>query len=322
MQAKGSKLSSTLQTDIVILGAGFIGLSFAAIFSDAGWRVTLADPDASRRDTAPEGLRAQCDAIKLAGLARGQDGPVAVVETSDSVLSTAGLVIECGPEQLEIKQAIFTDLLARTGEDTVLATASSAIPMSRIVTDEGQQARCLVAHPVNPPAVLRIIELCPAPGTTSRTMTQAGDLFGAVGFHTAVLGHEIEGFILNRLQGAVLREAYRLVSEGVANPDDIDAVMRLGLGPRWALSGPFETVELNTPGGIAAHADRMGPAYKRMGEERGETVEWTAPLIARVAASREAARGGVSIEDRARWRSRAVARLVAFRDSLMDEAND
>ena len=322
MQAKGSKLSSTLQTDIVILGAGFIGLSFAAIFSDAGRRVTLADPYASRRDTAPEGLRAQCDAIKLAGLARGQDGPVAVVETSDSALSTAGLVIECGPEQLEIKQAIFTDLLARTGEDTVLATASSAIPMSRIVTDEGQQARCLVAHPVNPPAVLRIIELCPAPGTTSRTMTQAGDLFGAVGFHTAVLGHEIEGFILNRLQGAVLREAYRLVSEGVADPEDIDAVMRLGLGPRWALSGPFETVELNTPGGITAHADRMGPAYKRMGEERGETVEWTAPLIARVAASREAARGGAGIEDRARWRSQAVARLVAFRDSLMDEAND
>ncbi len=241
-----------------------------------------------------------------------------MVETPDAALSTAGLIIECGPEHLETKQAIFADLLATTGDDAVLATASSAIQMSRIVTDERQQARCLVAHPVNPPAVLRIVELCPAPGTTDRTMARAADLFGAVGFRTAALGHEIEGFILNRLQGAVLREAYRLVSEGVADPDDIDAVMRLGLGPRWALSGPFETVELNTPGGITAHADRMGPAYKRMGEERGETVDWTGPLVARVAASREASRGGVSIEDRARWRSRAVARLVAFRDGLMD----
>jgi 3-hydroxyacyl-CoA dehydrogenase len=231
------------------------------------------------------------------------------------------LVIECGPEHLATKQSIFADLLAKTGDDTVLATASSAIQMSRIVTNEGHQARCLVAHPVNPPAVLRIVELCPAPGTTSRTMIRTADLFGAVGFRTAALGHEVEGFILNRLQGAVLREAYRLVSEGVADPDDIDAVMRLGLGPRWALSGPFETVELNTSGGITAHADRMGPAYKRMGEERGETVDWNAPLIARVAASREASRGGVSIEDRARWRSRAVARLVGFRDGLMDEAD-
>ena len=283
--------------------------------------MTLADPDPSRRAAAPEGLRAQCEAIKLAGLSRGQDGAIAVVVRPDTALSTAGLVIECGPENLATKQSIFADLLARTSDHTVLATASSAIPMSRIVTDERQQARCLVAHPVNPPAVLRIIELCPAPGTTSRTMTQAADLFGAVGFRTAALGHEVEGFILNRLQGAVLREAYRLVSEGVADPDDIDAVMRLGLGPRWALSGPFETVELNTPGGITAHADRMGPAYKRMGEERGETVEWTGDLVARVAASRETSRGSISIEDRALWRSRAVARLVAFRDGLMDEAD-
>ena len=322
MQAKGSKLSSPTQTDIVILGAGFIGLSFAAAFSDAGTRVTLADPDASRRDAAPKGLRAQREAIGLAGLARGQDGTVAVVETPDAALSTACLIIECGPEHLETKQAIFADLLAKAEDNAVLATASSAIPMSRIVSDERQQARCLVAHPVNPPAVLRIVELCPAPGTTARTMARAADLFGTVGFRSATLGHEIEGFILNRLQGAVLREAYRLVSEDVASPEDIDAIMRLGLGPRWAMSGPFETVELNTPGGITAHADRMGPAYKRMGEERGETVEWTAPLIARVAASREAARGGVSIEDRARWRSGAVARLVAFRDGLMDEADD
>ncbi len=322
MQVKGFKLSDSTQTDIVILGAGFIGLSFAAIYSDAGWRVTLADPDAQRRDDAAEGIRTQQEAIGLAGLAQRRAGPVTVVATPDAALSTAGLVIECGPEHLATKQAIFADLLAKTGDNAVLVTASSAIQMSRIVTDEQQQARCLVAHPVNPPAVLRIIELCPAPGTSPETMTRATTLFGAVGFRTAALGHEIEGFILNRLQGAVLREAYRLVAEGVANPDDIDAVVRLGLGPRWALSGPFETAELNTPGGITAHAARMGPAYKRMGEERGETVAWTDSLIARVAASREASCGGVSIEDRARWRSRAVAKLVAYRDGLMDAAND
>jgi 3-hydroxyacyl-CoA dehydrogenase len=316
MQVKGSDVPDETKTDIVILGAGFIGLSFAAVFSDAGWQVTLSDPDPTRRNAAPEGLQAQQQAIELAGLARHQNGAITVVTSPDTALSAATLVIECGPERLETKQDIFADLLARTGDQTLLATASSAITMSRIVTDPIAQARCFVAHPVNPPAVLRIIELCPAPGTTPRTIARASEIFASVGFHPATLGHEIEGFIVNRLQGAVLRESYRLVDEGVAQPDDIDAVVRLGLGPRWALSGPFETAELNTEGGIRAHADRMGPAYKRMGESRGETVNWSDDLVACVAASREAARGGISVEDRNRWRAGAVARLVAFRNSL------
>jgi 3-hydroxyacyl-CoA dehydrogenase len=322
IQVKGFDLPNAPETDIAILGAGFIGLSFAAVFADAGLQVTLSDPDPARRLAAHEGIQAQREAMEMAGLATHGDGEITVVESANAAVPAAGLVIECGPEHLETKQAIFADLLGRAGEQTILATASSAIPMSQIVAAENDQARCLVAHPINPPAVLRIIELCPAPGTTSRTMTGAAELFDAAGFRSATVGHEIEGFILNRLQGALLREAYRLVSDGVAEPDDIDAVVRVGLGPRWALSGPFETAELNTPGGIKAHAKRMGPAYKRMGESRGETVDWSSDLVSRVAASRELVRGGASIGDRARWRTRAVARLVAVRDKLMDTVDD
>ncbi len=142
--------------------------------------------------------------------------------------------------------------------------------MSRIVPDRrGSRRRCLVAHPVNPPAVLRVIELVPAPGTLPDTVTRAAALFGAAGFAAVTLGREIEGFVLNRLQGAVLREAYRLVDEGVTDVAGIEAVMRLGLGPRWALSGPFETAELNTPGGIVAHAARMGPGLRPHGRGAG-----------------------------------------------------
>ena len=321
MQEKGSKLTTALNTDIVILGAGFIGLSFAAVFEDAGFQVTLADPDQQRRAMAEDGIKAQREAIGLAGLGQHKAGHISVVPAPVKALEKAGFVLECGPENLDVKQAIFADLLAKTDETAILATASSAIPMSQIVPDVSDQTRCIVAHPMNPPAVLRIIELCPAPGTTDRTIPTAASLFADAGFATARLGHEIEGFILNRLQGAVLREAYRLVDEGVAEPNDIDTAMRLGLGPRWALSGPFETAELNTPGGIPAHAERMGPAYKRMGEARGETVDWNNALISRVSDARETARSGTTIPDRARWRSRAVARLVALRDELLGSAD-
>jgi 3-hydroxyacyl-CoA dehydrogenase len=321
MQEKGLKLNRDTPLDIVVLGAGFIGQSFAAVFLDAGWHVTLCDPDQHRLEQARAGLLAQQDAISLAGLAKGNCGRIELTASLADAAGRAAMVIECGPENVATKQSIFADLLKTAGQTTVLATASSAIPISRIVPSPDQQTRCLVAHPVNPPAVLRIIELCPAPSTAPATVNRAAEIFGAAGFETAVLGHEVEGFLLNRLQGAVLREGYRLVEEGVATPDDIDKVMRMGLGPRWALSGPFETAELNTPGGIPAHAARMGPAYKRIGESRGETVNWSEELVGRVAASRDRARGDTSIEERARWRSRAVAKLVAFRDRLAGESD-
>lgn len=309
----------TSQTDsrVVILGAGFIGISFAAVLADTGWHVTLADPDGERLEAAADGIRAQQEAMALAELDRRRGGVIDRVRSAATALAGASLVIECGPEELGVKQAIFSQLLSATPDGTVLATASSAIAMSRIVPDHDLQDRCMVAHPINPPAILRLIEICPAPGTAPEAVRRAAELFSAAGFEPVILTREIEGFLLNRLQGAVLREAYRLVDEGVAAPDDIDRAMRLGLGPRWALSGPFETAELNTPGGIAAHAARMGPAYRRMGEARGETVDWTPALVDRVAAARETARGGVSIDQRAAWRTTAVARLVALRDRLL-----
>jgi L-gulonate 3-dehydrogenase len=265
---------SALHLSVVILGAGSIGISLASVFADNGARVTLADPDPARRDGVPASLAVQYGAMKVAGLQHDAGGTVDVVEHPGDMLAQADLVIECGPERLEIKQAIFAELLDATRPDTPLATASSAIPASQIVPDEALQKRCLVAHPVNPPAVLRVMELVPAPGTDPGVLAQTANMVERAGFQPVQLGHEIEGFVLNRFQGAVLREAYRLVEEGVTDVAGVETIMRLGLGPRWALSGPFETAELNTPGGIRAHAARMGAAYRRMGEARGETVDW------------------------------------------------
>lgn len=307
---------------ITILGAGSIGVSFAAVLLDAGAQVALVEPDAGRRAAIEPGLAIQRDAIAAAGLAADKNGVLNVTAAFSEVTGPADMVLECGPERLEAKQDIFATLLKETCQNTLLATASSAIPMSRIVAMPDAQARCLVAHPVNPPSVLRLIELVPAPGTLPKSLSTAERLFKAVGFAPVTLGAEIEGFALNRLQGAVLREAYRLVEDGIMGANDIDMVMRLGLGPRWALSGPFETAELNTPGGISAHAERMGPAYRRMGEARGETVDWTPDLVRKVAADRRQRLPKDQIPKRAAWRVRAVARLVAARDRIAMDTDD
>jgi L-gulonate 3-dehydrogenase len=312
---------SETQSNIVILGAGFIGQSFAAVFADAGWTVTLVDPEPAARENVQVGLAIQSDAIHLAGLSQAGGKPVRVLAEAGTALSSAAIVLECGPEDLSTKKAIFLGLLAETPPETILATASSAIVMSQILPDTVDQARCLVVHPVNPPAVLRVIEQVPAPGTACKTTARSADLFTAAGFTVVTLGHEVEGFVMNRLQSAVLREAYRLVDEGVTDVEGVDGIMRMALGPRWALSGPFETADLNTAGGIDAHAARMGPAYRRIGESRGETVDWHATLIDRVTAERRAICPEIDLPRRAEWRTGAVAHLIKLRNTLWRNAD-
>ena len=109
----------------------------------------------------------------------------------------------------------------------------------------------------------------PAPFTAAAVVARTERLLRDAGIEPVRVAREVEGFVFNRLQGAMLREAYALVRDGVATVADIDRLVRDGLGLRWSVVGPFETVDLNTRGGIAAHAERMGPAYARMGAERG-----------------------------------------------------
>lgn len=306
---------------VLILGAGPIGVAFAAAFAPYG-PVTLVEPDADRRASVPARLDDARSAMVLAGRKTGGDVRLAEAPAQGARFAKTGatLVLECGPEHLDTKRAMLRTALALPGQP-VIATASSAIPLSRILPDAADQARALVAHPVNPPSVLRLIELVPAPGTLPATMDRADHLFTAAGFCPVRLGHEVEGFVLNRLQGAVLREAYRLVDDGVITPADLDLVMTEGLGPRWSLSGPFETADLNTAGGIAAHATRMGPAYARMGAERGEPpTPWSPELVARVAATRRAILSLDALPARAAWRARAVAQIIALRDRLLADA--
>jgi len=128
-------------------------------------------------------------------------------------------------------------------------------------------------------------ELAPAPFTDLKTIDRARELLSAAGMVPILVGKEDEGFVFNRLQGALLREAYCLVRDGVASAADIDRVVSLGLGRRWAVLGPFATAELNTRGGIERHAQLLGPAYARMGAERGQHDPWTPDLVAHVAST-------------------------------------
>src|SRR5690606_10729784 len=130
---------------------------------------------------------------------------------------------------------------------TVLASSTSSIPASAFTEDLPGRHRCLVAHPVNPPYLIPVVELCGAPSTDAKVVEQARALMDEVKQKPVTVHKELEGFVLNRLQGALLREAFRLVQSGCVSVEDLDATVKDGLGLRWSFMGPFETIDLNAP---------------------------------------------------------------------------
>ena len=290
-----------------MIGAGSIGVSWAIVFARAGRPVSLFDPDGERLAAALRELRAKLGELATAGLLDADAGVIArrvdaVADLGEAVRDAAH-VQENAPERLDLKRDLFDRVGALTGEGTVLASSTSAIMPSQLFAGLRSERRCLVVHPVNPPHLLPVVEVVPGRSTTPSVVRRSETLLEDVGMSPVRLHREVEGFVLNRLQGAVLREAYALVRDGVVDVEGVDRVVREGLGRRWAIVGPFETSDLNTRGGIAAHAERMGDAYARMGAERGQDDPWTPELVARVAAQRRAA---LRLQD---WAAR-----VAWRD--------
>lgn len=309
-----------------IVGAGSIGVAFALVFARAGWRVHLHDPDAARRALVVGEIGTRADALRSFNLVDENTdmlvGRVVVNERLEDAVCSVELVIECAPEKVELKRALFASLDVLAPKDAILASASSAIPVSSYAAELDGRGRCLVAHPGNPPYLIPVIELVPADFTAPEVVQRAKEVFASAHMRPVTVRKEVEGFIFNRLQGAVLREAYCLVRDGVATVEDIDLVMRDGVGLRWSVIGPFETVDLNTRGGIVSHAEKMGPAYARMGAERGQNDPWTPDLVAKVDAAR---RNQVPLdewESRVAWRDLQLMRILRDRNRAEKAGQD
>ena len=295
---------------VTIVGSGSIGTSWAIVFARSGHAVAVHDPDAARLTAAVAEIDERLGALARAGLLAESPARIAarirMQEALRPAMEGASHVQECAPERLELKRELFTTLDTLATPNVVIASSSSALPISETAGHLRGRHRFLVVHPANPPHLLPVVELVPAeftdPAVTERTFA----LLAAAGMSPVNILREVEGFVYNRLQGAVLREAYCLVRDGVISVDDLDRVMREGLGRRWAVVGPFETSDLNTRGGIAVHAQRMGPAYARMGAERGQDDPWTSELVAEVARQRRAQLPLDQWEQRVAWRDRAL----------------
>ena len=308
-----------------VIGAGSIGVGWAIVFARAGHPVTVHDPDPERLAACPRELAQRLEALADFELLAESPEAIAarVTAEADLAAATAGAVHvqECAPESLALKRELFARLDALCPPAVTLASSSSMLAPSRFADALPGRARVLVAHPGNPPYLLGVVELVPAPFTAEPTVAATEALLHAAGMSPVQVAGEPVGFVFNRLQGAVLREAYCLVRDGVCDVEAIDRVMRDGLARRWSVVGPFESADLNTRGGIATHAERMGPAYAQMGAERGQDDPWTDALVARVDRERRARLPLDDWDARVLWRDRSLMALQRCRDELTRSAS-
>ncbi len=301
---------------IAVIGAGSIGIAWTIVFATAGLSVRVYETDVATREAMLTETQLKLGDLADSGLL---EEPIATVLDRVSIcdsladaLSGAGYVQECVVEDLVVKRELFAELDALTERHVVLASSTSTIMASRFAEDLPGRERCLVVHPANPPYFLRVAEIVPAAFTSPDAIARTSALLSRVDMAPILLDREIEGFVFNRLQGALLREAWCLVRDGVISATDIDTLVREGLGLRWSVIGPFTTSELNTRGGLHRHGEIMGPVYSRIGAERIDENPWTPETIERVSRDVAERLPHESWEENVRERDRAMIRLSAL----------
>jgi 3-hydroxyacyl-CoA dehydrogenase len=258
------------------------------VFARAGWRVQLYDNASTQLDRARVHILTSLTEQQEVGLVDDAGRAAARVfmfRRIEDAISGADWVQENLPEEVDVKRDIFRVLDALAPEAAVLASSTSAIPASQFTETLAGRARCLVAHPVNPPHLVPVVELCGAPWTSADTVERARSIMSEVGQEPIVVRRELDGFILNRLQGALLSEAMRLVGEGYVSPDDLDKTVAHGLGLRWSFMGPFATIELNAPGGVADYCARYSGFYRKLAADPPAARVWDGEHVARVVAA-------------------------------------
>uniref|UniRef100_A0A8D0C9U1 L-gulonate 3-dehydrogenase n=2 Tax=Salvator merianae TaxID=96440 RepID=A0A8D0C9U1_SALMN len=311
---------------VVIVGSGIIGCSWAMAFASAGFQIKLYDIKQEQITKALENIGKQMKELEKIGMLKGSlksDQQLALIggcTDLKSAVEGAVYIQECTPENLEIKKKIFNQLDNIVSNDTVLASSTSCILPSKIFTGLKHVKQCIVAHPVNPPYFVPLVELVPHPETEPSIIEKTFALMKKIGQSPVKLMKEIDGFALNRLQYAIISEAWRLVGDGVISPHDLDLVMSDGLGMRYAFMGPLETMHLNAEG-ILNYCDRYRDGMIRVLKSFGPIPDFAGETEQKInqAMCEQTPADPAHLNARRRWRDECLLHLAKLKMEVKSE---
>ena len=254
---------------VAVIGCGLIGQSWATSFLSAGFDVSLFDPLEGVTALAKEKIKAKLSDLQNFGILDNKNwsdygNKIHLAPDLSEAVEGCFYVQESGPEDLDIKKELTTKIDAATADNIPIASSTSGIPASLYASGVKGQYRCLVAHPINPPHLIPAVEIVPAPFTSETIIQVVKEVIVLIDKKPLELKREIPGFVVNRLQGALLSEAFNLIKKDIASAEDIDKAVSEGLGLRWSFMGPFQTIHLNAPEGISGYVERYEKMYGEM----------------------------------------------------------
>ncbi|MCC7045076.1 MAG: 3-hydroxyacyl-CoA dehydrogenase [Alphaproteobacteria bacterium] len=301
---------------VAVIGAGLIGRAWAMVFARAGAEVALHDSSPKALKGAVKQIAVSLADLKRAGLLKDPRAVLGRIQPQPDLAAAvrdAAFVQENLPERLEVKQEAFRLLDRLAPKSAILSSSTSTFQPSLFTADLNGRARCLVAHPVNPPYLVPVVELSGAPWTSPATIKRARAVMQWAGMAPIQVLKEIDGFILNRLQLALLNEAFRLIDGGYVTPADLDVTVKDGLGLRWAFMGPMETIDLNAADGTAGYLRRYGEAIRRLDRDIKSRPDWADALIERLHAERRRVSPIGRHAKAQSWRDRRLMALLAHK---------
>eukprot|EP01095_Lingulamoeba_sp_RSL-Kostka_P000552 TRINITY_DN10841_c0_g1_i1.p1 TRINITY_DN10841_c0_g1~~TRINITY_DN10841_c0_g1_i1.p1 ORF type:complete len:335 (-),score=130.73 TRINITY_DN10841_c0_g1_i1:62-1066(-) len=323
---------------IGIIGSGLIGTSFAVIFSKSGYNVSVYDIKEEQLEKVEGNARKSLEALYENNLLPNQDvnnnnndsnneeeKNRIVNEILERITTTTNLedclegsfyVQECVPEVFELKKQIFEKVDPMLDPTVIFASSTSNMPSSSFTTEIENRHRVLVCHPVNPPMAIPLIEVVPSEFTSEEIFNKTFTLMQRVKMEP-IRVKETDGFCLNRLQYALLAEAYRLVEDGVASPEDVDKCIRFGLARRWSFMGPFCTIDLNAPNGISDYCERYQSGILNVVHKQDNSREWKEETIKKIEDNiRETTQTQDQLPERTVWRNK---RLLALESHMQQQ---
>ncbi|MFF3274092.1 3-hydroxyacyl-CoA dehydrogenase NAD-binding domain-containing protein [Streptomyces chrestomyceticus] len=249
---------------VACIGAGVIGGGWVAHFLARGYDVTAWDPAPDAEDKLRRLVTAAWPALEQLGLAEGASPDrLTMAPTLAEAVADAEFVQESAPEKLELKRDLLAQLDAATPSGVVIASSTSGYPMTDMQTAAATPGRLVVGHPFNPPYLIPLVEVVGGERTDRTAVEWAAAFYEAAGKSVITMDRELPGFIANRLQEALWREALHMVANGEATVEDIDTSITEGPGLRWAFMGPMLTFALaGGEGGMAHMLDHFGPSLK------------------------------------------------------------
>ena len=293
---------------VAIVGAGTIGLSWAALFASHGWDVRVSDPRPDLAELVRDGVGRLTGVLPGDLLAR-----IAVEPDLEVAVTGVDVVQENGPERLELKQELFARIESAAPAGALLLSSTSGLMPSDIGARMTEPGRVVVGHPFNPPHVVPLVEVVPGSQTPPGLTEAAAELYRTLGKVPVVLRKEIGGFVANRLQSAVFRESVHLVLSGVVTPEELDRVVTESVGVRWATAGPFESYHLGGgPGGIRHLLEHLGPGMARRWADLGQP-ELTPDVVALISDSTEERFADTDYDARTAERDRLQLAVLAAR---------